>query len=539
LINKPRTILAIVLIVFTLSVNFDFVPIMAADSQASWSLLSPMPTPRGGLGLAVAGGKIYAIGGVTEDNKPVSITEEYNPATNQWTNKMSMPTARSAFAISVYQGKIYVIGGTVGNNGYVGNNEVYDPATNTWQTKASMPTPRSDLSANIVDNKIYLIGGKRYSSASPFYGETNINEVYDPTSDTWTTKSPIPIAVEGYGSAAIDSKIYILGGSRYLSSSGSSTSISNNQVYDAQNDNWTSAAVLPEGASYGATATTEGFMAPILTYFIGGLIDGQNSGETQIFNSTDNSWVSGDPMPTPRAYFGLAVLNDVLYAIGGFDGQEWLDINERYQPAGYGTIPPKVLVTSPENNTYAEAKLSFTVNRGVDWIGYSLDNQANVTIKSEIALTNLTDGNHKITLFANDSFGNMGNSNTVFFSIDTQPPVINVLLPQNRTYDSTDIQLTFVLNEQAANISYSLDEQEKISIIGNVTLPALSDGSHHVTLYASDETGNSGDVTVYFNISSFPTLEVAAGVALVIIALASGYIFLKRKNPTPSKGKVT
>ncbi len=498
-----------------------------------------MPTPRGGLGLAVAGGKIYAIGGVTEDNKPVSITEEYNPATNQWTNKMSMPTARSAFAISVYQGKIYVIGGTVGNNGYVGNNEVYDPATNTWQTKASMPTPRSDLSANIVDNKIYLIGGKRYSSASPFYGETNINEVYDPTSDTWTTKSPIPIAVEGYGSAAIDSKIYILGGSRYLSSSGSSTSISNNQVYDAQNDNWTSAKVLPEGASYGATATTEGFMAPILTYFIGGLIDGQNSGETQIFNSTDNSWVSGDPMLTPRAYFGLAVLNDVLYAIGGFDGQEWLDINERYQPVGYGTIPPKVLVTSPENNTYAEAKLSFTVNRGVDWIGYSLDNQANVTIKSEIALTNLTDGSHKITLFANDSFGNMGNSNTVFFSIDTQPPVINVLLPQNRTYDSTDIQLTFVLNEQAANISYSLDEQEKISIIGNVTLPALSDGSHHVTLYASDETGNSGDVTVYFNISSFPTLEVAAGVALVIIALASGYIFLKRKNPTPSKGKVT
>ena len=101
-----------------------------------------------------------------------------------------------------------------------------------------------------------------------------------------------------------------------------------------------------------------------------------------------------DYMLTPRAYFGLAVLNDVLYAIGGFDGQEWLDINERYQPVGYSTIPPKVLVTSPENTTYAETKLAFTVNRGVDWIGYSLDNQANVTIKSEITLTNLTDGNH-------------------------------------------------------------------------------------------------------------------------------------------------
>ena len=529
--------MVIVLIVLILSATFDVVPIKAADSQASWSSLSPMPTPRGGLGLAVVSGKIYAIGGLTEDSKPVSTTEEYNPVTNQWINKMSMPTARSGFAIAVYQGKIYVIGGTVGNNGYVGNNEVYNPVTNTWQTKASMPTPRSDLSANIVDNKIYLIGGKRYASAAPFYGETNINEVYDPSTDTWTTKNPIPTAVQGYGSAVLDNKIYVLGGSRVPSTSGSSISVSTNQVYDSQIDNWSLAAALPEGVSYGATATTTGLMAPILTYSIGGLIAGETIGETQIFNFTSNSWSSGDPMPTPRANLGLAVLNDVLYAIGGFDGQKWLDTNERYQPVGYGTIPPKVQVTSPENKTYAEIKLDFTVNRGVDWIGYSLDNQANVTIKSEINLSNLTDGNHKISLYANDSSGNMGVSNTVFFSIDTQPPVINVLLPQNRTYDSTDIQLTFVLNEPAANISYSLDEQEKISIIGNVTLPALSDGSHHVTLYASDETGNSGEETVYFNISPFPILVVTAGVTLIIIALASGYIFLKRKKTALAKGK--
>ena len=59
-----------------------------------------------------------------------------------------MPTPRSGFAIAVYQNKIYVIGGTVGN-GYVGNNEVYDPVSNTWETKTSMPTPRADLCANI------------------------------------------------------------------------------------------------------------------------------------------------------------------------------------------------------------------------------------------------------------------------------------------------------------------------------------------------------------------------------------------------------
>ena len=99
-----------------------------------------------------------------------------------------MPTPRSGFAIAVYQNKIYVIGGTVGN-GYVGNNEVYDPVSNTWETKTSMPTPRADLCANIVNDKIYLIGGKKYSSTTPFFNETNINEVYDPANDSWSYKN--------------------------------------------------------------------------------------------------------------------------------------------------------------------------------------------------------------------------------------------------------------------------------------------------------------------------------------------------------------
>ena len=46
-------------------------------------------------------------------------------------------------------------------------------------------------------------------------------------------------------------------------------------------------------------------------------------------------------MPTPRAYLGVAVVNDVLYAIGGFDGTNWLNVNEQYKPVGYGTVAPK------------------------------------------------------------------------------------------------------------------------------------------------------------------------------------------------------
>jgi N-acetylneuraminic acid mutarotase len=506
---------------------FNFPSTKATQEESSWTSMTPMPTARGELGVAVANGKIYAIGGLSDD-LPVNNNEEYNPVTNQWTEKMPMPTARSGVAIAVYNNKIYVIGGTVGN-GYIGNNEVYDPATNTWETKASMPTPRSDLTASIVNDKIYLIGGKKYSSTSPYFGETNVNEVYDPANDSWSTKTPIPTAVYGYASAVINGKIYIIGGSKSTTLLGSSVFVNSNQVYDPQTDKWSLAANLPDVATYGAAASTQGFMAPSRLYFIGGYFLNTFSGKTQVYNPGNNSWSTGASMPTPRAYLGVAVVNDVLYAIGGFDGTNWLSANEQYNPVGYGTVPPEVQITSPENKTYSNVTLAFAVNKGTEWIGYSLDNQANVTINGETKLLGLSQGSHNIIIYANDSLGNMGYSNTVFFSVDTIPPNIVIMLPQNQSYGSTDIQLTFTVNENST-LAYSLDGQEKVTIIGNVTLPALSNGSHRLTVYATDEVGNSGSETVYFNIAPFPTITVAGIVAIITIALAAGYLFLKRRK---------
>ena len=169
--------------------NFPSTKAQTSGNASSWTTMAPMPTARGGLGVATVNGKIYAIGGLNGD-LPVNVNEQYNPGTNTWTTETPMPTARSGCAIAVYDNKIYVIGGEVGN-GFVGNNEVYDPGTNTWETKASMPIPRADLSASVVNGKIYLIGGKEYSGTSPYYSETNVNEVYDPANNTWTYGTPM------------------------------------------------------------------------------------------------------------------------------------------------------------------------------------------------------------------------------------------------------------------------------------------------------------------------------------------------------------
>ena len=528
------------LIIATIVLSAFNFPAVKAQEQSSWTPLTPMPTARGGLGVAVVNGKIYAIGGLSGD-VPVRNNEQYDPVANSWTVEMPMPTARSGFAIAVFNGKIYVIGGTVGN-GFVGNNEVYDPSTNTWETKASMPTPRSDLSANVVNDKIYLIGGKKYSNTNPYFTETNVNEVYDPANDSWTTKASIPTAAYGYGSATINGKIYIVGGSQAIAAQQqSSTYVNANQVYDPQTDNWTSAANLPTLDSFGAATATQDYLAPARLYLAGGYSQNVLTSKTQVYNPYNNSWTTGTSLSSPRADLALAVVNDVLYAIGGFDGQNWLNINEQYKPADYGTVPPKLQITSPENKTYSKVNLAFTINRGAAWIGYSLDNQANITVKegTNSSLLGLSQGSHSILLYANDSQGNMGYSNIVYFSVDTIPPVIKIIVPQNQTYGSTDTELTFTVNEEVKELSYSLDGQSNITIIGNVTLAALTDGSHRLTIYATDEVGNADSTTVYFSIASFPFVTVVAAVAIIIIVSASGYLFYKHRKTGKSEEKET
>jgi N-acetylneuraminic acid mutarotase len=533
LINKQLQILMVLLLITaTLLPVVDLSSAQStsqpAEEKGKWVTMAPMPTARGGFGLVVVSGKIYAVGGLN-GNASLGATEEYNPITNEWVTKTSMPTPRSGFAIAVYQNKIYVIGGTISGNEYVGNNEVYDPLTNTWVTKASMPTPRADLCANTVNDNIYLIGGKMYSSTNN-YTETSINEVYNTKTNTWETKSPLPTAVQGYASALLNGKIYIMGGSRQHTSE-STVMINANQEYNVQNDSWGKATPLPLVVSYGAAVATGNYMVPARIYYVGGYSSSEFSAKTEVYMPETKSWSLAGNF-TPRAYLGFVVVNDILYAIGGFNGESWLNTNEMYKPIDYGMVPPKVYITSPENKTYVDATLTFTVNRGTAWIGYSLDNGLNVTVSAndEIHLAHLWQGEHSITMFANDSSGNMGASETVYFSIDSLAPRISILSPQNQSYDSTDVKLSFTVNENVTWMVYSLDGQNRMTLSGNQTLPALANGSHSLTIFASDEMGNLAQQTVFFNIAPFPVVQLVAVLASIIIALAAIYIVFKRKK---------
>jgi len=89
------------------------------------------------------------------------------------------------------------------------------------------------------------------------------------------------------------------------------------------------------------------------------------------------------------------------------------------------TITPSVTIISPVKNTYyykSYVSLNFSINMPTSWVGYGLDNKPNITIPGPVNLSNQTkspypisDGSHKITVYANDTSNNMGSSSVNFY----------------------------------------------------------------------------------------------------------------------------
>lgn len=328
--RKATSLASIIVILIALAIVV-FLPAKAQSTQSqssindvgSWTTKAPMHEARSGLGIAAVNGKIYAIGGFN-DTGIASIgidtisarNEEYDPATDTWIFKAPMPTPRYMFATAVYQNKIYCIGGGKAVNNYEypydGTNEVYDTATNTWAAKSPALTATAGLQANVVGNKIYLIGYGRDSNYT--------NEVYDPATDSWTAKTPSPTGIYGV-SVAVNDKIYFF--TENLT-----------QIYDPATDTWAMGAPAPLSFYGWAGAATTGILAPKRIYVLGDHV-------TLVYDPNSDGWMLGTNMPTSRIVFGVAVVNDALYAIGGYKHYNVLGfvtefaVNEQYIPIDY------------------------------------------------------------------------------------------------------------------------------------------------------------------------------------------------------------
>ena len=119
-----------------------------------------------------------------------------------------MPTPRDHHAIGVLNGKLYAIGGRINgrHDKSITANEEYDPSTDRWRARDPLPTVRSGIVAASLDGKVFVFGGESN------FGTHNQTESYDPASNRWQSWAPMPIARHGLGAAVLGQSIYVISG---------------------------------------------------------------------------------------------------------------------------------------------------------------------------------------------------------------------------------------------------------------------------------------------------------------------------------------
>jgi hypothetical protein len=131
-------------------------------------------------------------------------------------------------------------------------------------------------------------------------------------------------------------------------------------------------------------------------------------------------------------YTGSVVLTGLAkgsHTITVYHGYQYTGTNKRYEALKRNSVsftigtpidaPPKIKLLSVENKTYDQPAipLNFMINEPVTQITYSFDGTENVSITGNTTLTGLLNGNHNLILFAEDEAGNIGASDTIYFTV--------------------------------------------------------------------------------------------------------------------------
>ena len=213
----------------------------AYDQAADrWIDLAPLPRGANHVGVAVLGGKLYAIGGHVEQNrKPHDECYVFEAASSRWTKIASLPKACGAIGCVGFNGKLHAIGGATGDTSptkkSVDWHLAYDPKSDRWDTRAPMPTGRDHTGTLVVGQHIHVVGGR----VDSFHTNSNLHHVYDAQKDHWAPRRPLPTARSGHGAVLYRGKIFVMGGE------GTDRVFGQNEAYDPATDRWESYAPMP------------------------------------------------------------------------------------------------------------------------------------------------------------------------------------------------------------------------------------------------------------------------------------------------------
>ncbi|RCK75715.1 MAG: putative two-component system response regulator [Anaerolineae bacterium] len=178
-----------------------------------------------------------------------------------------------------------------------------------WELVTQMPVARKSMAYAAVDNKIYIIGGETPN------GITDRVDIYDTVTGQWSDGARKPTPVSEACGAYVGGKIIVAGGT---TPAGEVTNVV--EAYDVALDRWEPWVSLPISVTGAACFVYEG------NYYLGGGWNGEKV-YSEIFSSPSSHevWENSGKLTLSRAYFGVSELSERIYFVGGWNGTGGLD----------------------------------------------------------------------------------------------------------------------------------------------------------------------------------------------------------------------
>jgi N-acetylneuraminic acid mutarotase len=273
----------------------------SANRAGHWTTKAPLPTPRQEMPSALIGERIYTPGGFDAQGQASAVMEVYEVAADRWSPAPPMPEGRHHPGVAAADGKVFVIGGYVpGPFPGPASDAVFafDPGTQTWSRRRPMPSPRAAHVSVEFNGKIYSIGGVQNGAA------VGTNEMYDPATDSWRALSAMPTPREHLAAAVVGDRILVVGGRAPRNTAAL-------EAYTPATDRWEQLPNMPTPRGGLAAAALGGRL-----YAFGGEVPGVFP-NTEEYDPATNAWRRMADMPTPRHGLGAVTTNGVVYLIGG------------------------------------------------------------------------------------------------------------------------------------------------------------------------------------------------------------------------------
>ena len=200
-----------------------------------WQELAQLPRGANHVGVATLGDRLYAFGGFIEQNRTPH-DESFAFDGEKWARIRRLPEACGAMACIALGGRIHLIGGAIGSDWRrsIDWHLVYDPDSDRYERRQPMPVARDHTGIVVVDRAIHVLGGR----VDSFHTNSNLHHSYEAATDRWTFRSPMPTARSGQGCALYRDKVFVMGGE------GTNRVYGQNEAWDPLSDRWESHAPM-------------------------------------------------------------------------------------------------------------------------------------------------------------------------------------------------------------------------------------------------------------------------------------------------------